>query len=280
MIGGGRRGADPIVTPAAAAAGAGLVQAGERARLVRLCLQLTGDVDAAEDLAQETLYEAWRHLHAVHDPRGLDRWLSAIARNVCRRWAQRRGRELARRSPPAAGGTETGPSLDDLPADDFDVEAELERRELVELLDRALGLLPPETRASLIHRYVEDAPIGEVAARLGLTEGAVAMRLQRGKLTLRRLLGTVFARTAVAYGLIDATDGTWQETRIWCPRCGARRLLGCLDHPRIRRLPPREVEVDGSAARVTGYESVTGHARLDVVATRDTCRLIAIHRSP
>ena len=30
----------------------------ERARLVRLCARFTGDVDAAEDLAQETLCEA------------------------------------------------------------------------------------------------------------------------------------------------------------------------------------------------------------------------------
>jgi DNA-directed RNA polymerase specialized sigma24 family protein len=33
----------------------------ERARLVRLCARLTGNIDVAEDLAQETLFEAWRH---------------------------------------------------------------------------------------------------------------------------------------------------------------------------------------------------------------------------
>lgn len=69
----------------------------DRPRLVRSCLALTGDVDAAEDVAQETLYEAWRHLHQVHDPTGMERWLQAIARDVCRRWAERRGRELGAR---------------------------------------------------------------------------------------------------------------------------------------------------------------------------------------
>jgi RNA polymerase sigma-70 factor (ECF subfamily) len=68
----------------------------ERARLVHLCAYLTGNNDAAEDLAQETLVEAWRHAHKLHDPSGRDRWLAAIARNVCRRWLRARGRELAR----------------------------------------------------------------------------------------------------------------------------------------------------------------------------------------
>jgi DNA-directed RNA polymerase specialized sigma24 family protein len=35
----------------------------ERARLVHLCAYLTGNGEAAEDLAQETLVEAWRHSH-------------------------------------------------------------------------------------------------------------------------------------------------------------------------------------------------------------------------
>jgi DNA-directed RNA polymerase specialized sigma24 family protein len=34
----------------------------ERARLVRLCAKITGDGIIAEDLAQETLLEAWRHI--------------------------------------------------------------------------------------------------------------------------------------------------------------------------------------------------------------------------
>jgi DNA-directed RNA polymerase specialized sigma24 family protein len=42
----------------------------EHARLVRLCTHLTGDRDAADDLAQETLIEAWRQQHKLVDPQG------------------------------------------------------------------------------------------------------------------------------------------------------------------------------------------------------------------
>ena len=48
----------------------------ERMQLVRLCAALTGDREAAEDLAQETLLEAWRHKHALRDQTRYTYWLS------------------------------------------------------------------------------------------------------------------------------------------------------------------------------------------------------------
>ena len=195
----------------------------ERAWLVRLCACLTGNRDAAEDLAQETLVEAWSHAHKLYDPSGRDRWLAAIARNVCRRWARSRGRELARHAyePLDTNTTE----LVDGPADELDVEVDPERHELAQLLDRALAL-PPVTRQVLIESYVEESPQAEVAARLGLSEGAVAMRLHRGKLALRRVLATDLSQEAAAYGLIDGDAQGWRETRIWCSSCGQCRYMG------------------------------------------------------
>lgn len=189
----------------------------EHARLVRLCAHLSGDRDAADDLAQETLIEAWRQRHKLNDPDGAGAWLNAIARNVCLRWARRRGRELARTT-----------SLDwdmDEPFEDFDLDVELERDELATLLDRALALLPSETRAVLIEKYVEDSPHAQIAARLGLSENAVAVRVHRGKLAFKRILTTELRDEAAAYGLITPPNA-WQETRIWCAMCGQRRLMG------------------------------------------------------
>ncbi|HEX2037651.1 MAG TPA: RNA polymerase sigma factor [Chloroflexota bacterium] len=208
--------------------------AAERARLVRLCARATGDPEAAEDLAQETLFEAWRAAHklpssASPDERG--RWLSGIARNVCLRWARRRGRELSRRvfraGPHAshAEGPETHHPLSQV-ADDFDLHVELERGELVRLLDRAMGLLPPETRRVLYEQVVAESPLAETALRLGLSHGAVAMRLQRGKLALRRVLVTELHQDALALGLFGPEDVGWQQTRLWCTFCGRHRLLG------------------------------------------------------
>jgi RNA polymerase sigma-70 factor (ECF subfamily) len=201
------------------------VQAAEREELVRYCARFTGDAHAAEDLAQQTLLEAWRHERELRDPASRRAWLFRIARNTCVSWARGRRRE-ASRLVSAGGADPNAPGPLERTADDFDIELELERRDLVELLDRALAMLPPEARAVLAHRYVEESPQAEMAARLGITEGAVEARLHRGKLALRRILSTELADEALAHGLISRADGGWEGTRIWCPACGRRRLEG------------------------------------------------------
>lgn len=197
----------------------------ERARLVRLCARLSGNADAAEDLAQETMIEAWRNADNLRDESAYSAWLSGIARNVCLRWTRRHAREAAHRAHVTPTGPDGAASLDGWFADDTELDVELERDELATLLDRALALLPPETRDVLIGRYIEESPYAEIAQRLGLSEGTVAVRLHRGKLALRRVLTTELRLDAAAYGLIEAGTSDWRETRVWCPECGGQRLL-------------------------------------------------------
>ncbi len=138
--------------------------AADRPQLVRLCACLTGDADVAEDLAHDTLIEAWRNAHKLRDPRGRSPWLSAIARRVCLRWASQRGRDLAHLAQAFDHDGSASPEDESVP-DPCDIEVELERHELADLLDRALALLPPQTRAVLIARYIHESPHAEVAAR-------------------------------------------------------------------------------------------------------------------
>jgi RNA polymerase sigma-70 factor (ECF subfamily) len=392
--------------PRDGASGLAAVLPTERARLVRLCARLSGDVDAAEDLTQETLVEAWRNrskLHDAPDPHAYELWLAAIARHVCQRWARARGRERGRLV--QLDGLEPGePEEAQDPAEwlaaETDIERDLERDELIALLDRALALLPPQTRGALVAQYVEGLPQAEIAARLGMSAGAIAVRLHRGKLALRRALATELRQQATAYGLAGSDAAVWQETRIWCPDCGRCRLQGQLDatqselilrcpgcaedptsymldhrnydgllddvktfkpalnrvmewadvyyrrgvvertvrcmkcgrrallrlglpadmrealrgvpgvhvtcscrpinhssitgmalytaegrrfwreHPRLRTLPPREVEVAGSPALLVSLQSVTAGAGLDVLFARDTLQIVGIHGGP
>jgi len=373
--------------------------AAERARLVRLCLGLTGDRQAAEDLAQETLLIALQQERTLRDPARHARWLSGIARNLCLHWTRRRGLERARSVQPHPRDDAQTSLLDELPSGDVDLDTDLERSEFVALLDQALGLLPPETREALVRRYVQDLPHGEVAALLGTSEEAVKKRVERGKSALRRILAIDLRQEALSYGLILPRDDGEQETRVWCPGCGRHRLVGrfrpeegelylrcpgcsrpgaqymgarmgdllqglrthkpalsrCLnviderfhrrlvdgatpcpecgdllpirtgappdnqapwvgdegiylwcarcglhnvetwhsltwslpeaqrfwrDNPRMRFLPEREVEAAGSPAIVTGFESLTGGAQLEVVTLRDTYRVVRIDGAP
>jgi len=201
----------------------------ERARLVRLCAHFSGDRDAAEDLAQETLIEAWRHQERLIDHAGYAHWLSAIARNVCMRWSRRCGRERSFLALPGRSDQGTIPPLEELPGMEDDITVELERDQLADLLDRALGLLPRETRRVLVEKYVDETPLAEIAARLNLSAGAAAVRLHRGRLALHRVLTTELRHELAPYGLIPSQDEGWQPTRIWCPLCGTGRLLGRLE---------------------------------------------------
>jgi hypothetical protein len=81
----------------------------------------------------------------------------------------------------------------------------------------------------LIEKYVEETPLAEIAARLNLSAGAAAVRLHRGRLALQRVLTTDLRHELAPYGLVAPEDDGWQQTRIWCPLCGTRRLLGRLD---------------------------------------------------
>jgi RNA polymerase sigma factor (sigma-70 family) len=177
----------------------------ERRRLVRLCAAIAGDSAAAEDLAQETLLEAWRNRHKLRDAAGAEQWLNAIARNVCLRWARRRGRDAAVLANVEADGVDGAEEL----------EVDLGRDELEELLDRALALLPPATRDVLVRHYVEGSPHAEIAASHGISVDAVSMRISRGRVVLRRLLAAELGE--------EPADG-WADTRVWCSTCGACRL--------------------------------------------------------
>ncbi len=195
----------------------------ERAQLVRFCAAMTKNNDAAEDLAQETLLIAWRKSHTLRDAERYQAWLLGIARNVCLRWLRAHGRDCAQLVPFHADRDEAPGDLDDIVADELDIELVLERKELAELLDRALALLPSQTRTALLRHYVEESSLGEIAAQLGTNASAIAMRLQRGKLVLRRIL----TQEMMLYSDQPASD--WEVTPLWCSCCGQRRLLGQRD---------------------------------------------------
>jgi RNA polymerase sigma factor (sigma-70 family) len=203
--------------------------AAERARLVRLCARLTGDAVAADDLAQETLLEAWRSQQHLRDPERFSAWLSGIARNVCLRWMRRQQSPVVCTRSLDASPDEDVTLLDEWLTDPDEIELALERRELATLLDRALALLPAQTRDALLAHYLEEAPLAQIAERLGVQASAVAVRLQRGRLALRRLLTAELGGELAAYTTHAKSAIGWEETRLWCTVCGRRRLVGRYD---------------------------------------------------
>src|SRR5262249_49839663 len=94
---------------------------------------------------------------------------------------------------------------------------------------RAMAYLPPQTQAMLIAHYIDEQPQTEIAERMGMKTGTLAVSLHRGKLALRHVLEHELRDDAAALGLATPDGKSWDETRIWCFICGKRRMLGQFD---------------------------------------------------
>jgi RNA polymerase sigma-70 factor (ECF subfamily) len=195
----------------------------ERARLVRLCAWFSRAPEAAEDLAQETLIAAWKSQDQLTSLDKLKPWTTSIARNICLGWSRRYYREQNQTAYSLDANQEP---LENELRDGTNLELDLDRYELATLLDRALALLPADTAQMLVEHYIKESSHAEIAEKMRLNAGTVAVRLQRGKLSLQKLLRTDLQEQASAFGLVRSSSSQWDDTNIWCPWCGQSRLLG------------------------------------------------------
>jgi len=208
--------------------------AAARPRLYRLA-QLRGvPTDTLEDVVQETLLEAWKHLDRLVAPEGFHLWLDEICRNICRRQARRHLTESRHTLPVQGNGDEEAEEaclslLNAIPDQEIlDPVEVLNRQDMAALLDRALGALPGSAREMVELCYLMELPQREVAARLDLSLSALEARLHRARHHLRQVLNGPLRADAEAIGLAldQAYAGGWCQTRLWCTLCGRHRLFG------------------------------------------------------
>jgi RNA polymerase sigma-70 factor (sigma-E family) len=161
----------------------------EHASLTRAAYLLTGDVVAAQDLAQDAalrVLSAWPRVAAADSP-------SAYARKILVNAFLRDRRRFWRREVPHAAPPEVVQSS---AAEDVDTR---------EVLRRALLSLTPRQRAAVVLRYLEDRSEADTAALLGVTPGTVKTLTSRGLAGLRGHLGD--RAYAHGYGRNGGGDG-------------------------------------------------------------------------
>jgi RNA polymerase sigma-70 factor (ECF subfamily) len=166
--------------------------------LVRMKVRrLRGRVDPAE-LLIDTFAQIYRNRHTYEDrgPGSFVRWFLAVADNLLRQesratWRRTRREQLVARSIEDKGAD---PFVHVL-ADEARLVARLTYGELRALVLEGLRKLPSRQEQVLLLHTQERLSYARIAAQLGLSRGAVSMRIRRARL---RILEHVRRRIAAA----------------------------------------------------------------------------------
>jgi RNA polymerase sigma-70 factor (ECF subfamily) len=142
-------------------------------RVYSLCLRMTGEPQAAEDLTQDTFVNAWRSLAGYEGRSSLATWLHRIAVNAV----------LAKRRSPV-GRNEI--SLTDESGEQMEFAAEPDMDEATPIdLERAIAALPAGARDIVVLHGIYGYSHEEAATMLGLAVGTCKAQLHRARHLMR-----------------------------------------------------------------------------------------------
>ena len=141
-------------------------------RLYHLADSIVKNGQDAEESVSDTYMQAWNTI-----PPQKPRHFFAYLAKICRNFALKKldWHHAAKRNAEVVSLTEEM----EMCIPDQSRDRELEARELGMLLDRFLRTLTPENQMIFLRRYWYVDTIAEIAARYGISESAVQMRLNR-----------------------------------------------------------------------------------------------------
>ena len=165
----------------------------------------------AEDAAQDTVLKALKNLHNFRAESKFSTWLISIAINEGRS-RLRHARILEFESVDQSSDEEDGEFVPAVISDWREVPLQaLERKELRELLQKAISSQPEIYREVLLLRDVEEVNIADTAEALGVTTGVVKTRLLRARLMMQKILAPQLAsKRSGLFGLFKGkAGGSW-----------------------------------------------------------------------
>ncbi len=156
--------------------------------LFRTARRVIGNPGDAEDLVQETYFQAWKSFHRYEPGTNCRAWLFKILFHVIqhhrRKWLNFKFSSISEGEMP----------LEDTLVYEPPVPEDLRDEEIL----RALDKIPRQYREVMILADVEEFAYKEIAAILSIPVGTVMSRLNRG----RKLLRTELAGFAENYGIV------------------------------------------------------------------------------
>ena len=153
----------------------------------KVCLhvqRIVGNRSDAEEITQDAFWKGYTNLDSLKDPSRFLPWIMRIAHNLALNWCERERVDLI--------------SLEDVPAEQLcegGFEDEILREEAWREVREAMSELSEEDR-KLLEMYLDGRRYREISDQMGLSEGALRVRMSRLKRRLRervmrRLSGVV-----------------------------------------------------------------------------------------
>jgi RNA polymerase sigma-70 factor (ECF subfamily) len=150
-------------------------------RLFGFCLGILGNRDSARDLVQEVFFRLLKYRDSFRPEAPFAPWLYRLARNACIDHLRKSGRE--RPAEPDLDRPDPTPLMPE----------EIEKREELQKLQRALGRLPEDKRELLLLARSGTLSYEQIAALLGCSVGALKVRVHRALQLLREAYARVDA---------------------------------------------------------------------------------------
>ncbi len=149
----------------------------------RLAISIVRDKQDAEDEVQNACWKAFEHLSQFQKDAKFSTWLSRIVVNQCLMRLRKNKRARFLYLDDGVAGEDV--AVLELPDDEPSPEASHARGELRKVLRQEIARIPPLLRDVFLLRDVQELPMPDVAARLGISVAAAKSRLLRARLELR-----------------------------------------------------------------------------------------------
>jgi RNA polymerase sigma factor (sigma-70 family) len=199
----------------------------------RVAFRMVSDEEAAREIVQEALLEAYLSLDRLRDAGRFRSWLVGIALNLCRNHLreQRKQEETVKRI--GRDALELLRQNTSAP----DPQRVSEERELYRRVLLAVEELIPAQREAALMFYYEYLSVQEIAAISGISAGAVKVRLHRARERLRTRLTAEL--TGIGNDPVDQPRrGMMKEVRIVdVVKLEGRTIVFLLDEKGKRVLP-------------------------------------------
>jgi RNA polymerase sigma-70 factor, ECF subfamily len=159
-------------------------------RVYSLCLRMTSNTAAAEDLTQEAFLQLYRKIGTFRGESAFSTWLHRMAVNVVLMQLRKKGLPVVPLEETAENEEEA--PRKELGSQDPALEGSIDRLRL----QRAVESLPPGYRTIFVLHDVEGYEHNEIASMVGCSIGNSKSQLHKARMKLREILKTSRAEKA------------------------------------------------------------------------------------